>query len=123
MKYATYEENLKFVLEHNIKGLLAQETETIIISNKAEERATVETTDNSELTRLKKLLKANPAEWRLEDFTVSGSDAEVLTSVVASFPKNLLSLRTATLKIDMTEEQRAKIKENLKKAHAAKKNR
>ena len=116
----TYEKRLTFVLSHNIKGLTAEETETIILLNTAEDRATIETTDNVELSRLKKLLKANPADWKVESYTVSSASPEVLTSVVVSFPKNLITLRTATKQLHITEERRVQMAENMRKIATAK---
>lgn len=104
MKYATYEENLKFVLEHNIGNLSVEEKETIINMRRDDPLGYVDTSDPSILLKIKKMLTKDPEHWRLVDYTVSGVDPNVLTSVVASCPKRLISFRA---KREYTKEEKS----------------
>lgn len=118
-KKTDHETDLEFVLSHAIRGLCAEETETIIIINKSEPFAMIETTDNTKLTRLKKLLRANPRDWRLVDHTVDASDPNRLISVTVECPKNFITLRSGVRTVEPTPEEREKRLENLKKVRAA----
>ena len=82
-----------------IRGIPAEEAETVILIRKSEDFATIETTDNSMLTKLKKLLDCGVAEIYQQTQTANG-----LTSVTVKFPKRLITLRSKTKEI--TEEQR-----------------
>ena len=95
MKYATYEENLKFVLEHNIGTLSVEEMETIINTRRGDPLAYVNTSEVGVLSKIKKLLTKDPENWKLINYTVSTSDTESLTSVDVTCPKRLVSLRAA----------------------------
>ena len=116
---ATYEQDLNFVLTHTIHGMSAEEVETVMLNSKTEPYLTIETTDNAELTRLKRLLRGNPKEWRLVDYTVAANDRERLTSVTVRCPKSLLTLRSGTRTQNLSPEEKAKRLENMKKARAA----
>ena len=82
-----------------IRGISAEEAETVILIRKSEDFATIETTDNSMLTKLKKLLDCGVAEIEQQTQNANG-----LTSVTVKFPKRLITLRSKTREI--TEEQR-----------------
>lgn len=106
MKYKTYEANLKFVLDHNIR-CTAEEAETIINTNRNDPLAYIDTSDNIMLTRVKKLLIKDAANWKLVNYTVSSADPEVMTSVVVTCPKQLIRLVAQPAKREYTEEERA----------------
>ena len=89
MKYKTYEENLKFVLGHSIR-CTAEEAETIINTNRTDPLAYLDTSDNVTLTRVKKLLVKDAANWKLVNYTVSSADPEAMTSVVVTCPKKCI---------------------------------
>lgn len=75
------------------------------------DKATVYTTDTTMLTKLHKLVKKAPEEWRLVDQgTVNG----IVISETFECPKKLISLRSIPRVI--TEEQRQAASERLKKA-------
>ena len=106
MKYETYAENLNFVLGHNIR-CAADEAETIINTNRADPLAYIDTSDNVTLTRVKKLLVKDAANWKLVNYTVSSADPEFITSVVVTCPKKLIQLVAQRATREYTEEERA----------------
>ena len=113
MKYATYEENLKFVLEHNIGTLSVEEMETIINTRRGDPLAYVNTSEAGVLSKIKKLLAKDPKNWTLAGYTVSTSDTESLTSVDVTCPKRLVSLRSARIPREYTEEEKKAIADKL----------
>ena len=114
MKYATYEENLKFVLEHNIGTLSVEEMETIINTRKGDPLAYVNTSEAGVLSKIKKLLTKDPENWKLVGYTVSTNDTESLTSVDATCPKRLVGLRSARVPREYTEEEKKAIADKLR---------
>lgn len=93
-----------------IMKIPVNEQETVINFTRDSDKATVYTTDTTMLTKLHKLTKKNPEEWRLVDQdTVNG----IVISETFECPNKLISLR-AILRV-MTEEQRYAEAEILKK--------
>ena len=114
MKFATYEENLKFVLDHSIR-CTAEEAETIINTNRTDPLAYIDTSDNITLARVKKLLVKDAANWKLVNYTVSSADPEFMTSVVVTCPKKLIRLAAQPAKREYTEEEKAAFKARIRK--------
>lgn len=118
MKYTTYAENLNFVLGHSIR-CTADEAETIINTNRTDPLAYIDTSDNVTLTRVKKLLVKDATNWKLVNYTVSSADPEFMTSVVVTCPKKLIRFAAQPAKREYTEEEKAALRENIRKAHEA----
>ena len=118
MKYATYEENLKFVLEHGFKNQFIDEMETIIDTRRDDPLAYIDTSEAGTLGKLKRLLQRDPTNWKLVDYTVLGSDPETLTSVVVSCPRRLVSFRAAKASKEYTEEEKAAIVNRLRESRS-----
>ena len=114
MKYKTYEANLKFVLEHSIR-CTADEAETIINTNRNDPLAYIDTSDNIMLTRVKKLLVKDAANWKLVNYTVSSADPESMTSVVVTCPKKLIRLAAQRATREYTEEEKEAFKARIRK--------
>lgn len=104
-----------FIENLYIRGVSADEVETIVTFNKLEGEAIIYTTDNTVLTKLKKNIKSNPDEWKLVRFsTHSSNDSEnEITSVEVSCPKKYISFRSSKRRI--SEEQKKKASERFKK--------
>lgn len=89
------------------------EQETVINFTRDSDKATVYISDSTMLTKLHKLMKKNPEEWRLvHQDTVNGE----IVSETFECPKKLISLRASTSSRVMTEEQRQAAAERLRKA-------
>lgn len=89
------------------------EQETIVQISRINGKATVYTSDTTMLTKLHKLMKKNPEEWRLvHQDTVNGE----VVSETFECPKKLISFRASTSSRVMTEEQRQAAAERLRKA-------
>ncbi len=114
MKFATYEENLKFVLDHNIR-CTAEEAETIINTNRTDPLAYIDTSDNITLARVKKLLVKDATNWKLVNYTVSSADPEAMTSVVVTCPKKLIRLVAQRATREYTEEEKAAFRARIRK--------
>lgn len=89
------------------------EQETVINFTRDSDKATVYTSDTTMLTKLHKLMKKTPEEWRLvHQDTVDGQ----VVSETFECPKKLISLRASIISRVMTEEQRQAAAERLRKA-------
>lgn len=110
-----------FIENLYIRGISADEVETIVTFNKLEGEAIIYTTDNTVLTKLKRNIKLNPDEWKLVRFsTRSSNDGESeVTSVEVSCPKKYISFKSSKRK--MSEEQRKSASERFKKMWEEKK--
>jgi hypothetical protein len=82
----------------------AEEQETHISWGRLDDKARIYTSDSTEMTRLDKLVKNNPDEWKFIEQTTHEGD------VVGKFyecPKRLVSLRLRTaVARELTEEQK-----------------
>lgn len=110
-----YKENLQHI---SFSGCPKEEQETIISYGRCDNTASVETTDPTVLTKLKKCALFGPDEWVLTNVTVSAneSDPMVVTSVRFECPKRLVLLRQRSVtKKEMTEEERVAVAKRLSK--------
>lgn len=98
-----------------IRGVDMDEQEIVINASRVDDYMTVYTSDNTYLTKLKKLTAANPKDWAVMDIFERNGD---ITGVKFRAPKCLLSLRTAKTERVMTDEQRAAAAERLKAARS-----
>ena len=107
----------------SFSGIPGDEHETVIVFSRNNDTASVETTDSTVLTKLKKYATTNPDEWMLTNVTTSGneSDPMKITSICFECPKKLISLRSkSTAPRELTEEERAEIAERMKQIWKAK---
>ena len=107
----------------SFSGISGDEQETVIVFSRNSNTASVETTDSTVLTKLKKCAVTNPDEWALTNVTTNPneSDPMKITSICFECPKKLISLRSkSAAPRELTEEERAKIAERMKQIWKAK---
>ena len=115
-----YKENIQSL---SFTGISTDEQETVIIFGRNGDMASVETTDSTVLTKLKKCADTSPDEWVLTNVTTSPfeSDPTKITSICFKCPKKLVSLRLKSTALrELTDEQRAEIAERMKQIWKAK---
>lgn len=78
-----------------IRGLKPEEQETQILFDRITDTMSVYTTDNLILTKLRRCMKANPAEYKIKNITYSATTGDV-TSVEILAPKKYLGFRTGS---------------------------
>ena len=109
----------------SFSGVSTDEQETVIVFSRNNDTASVETTDSTVLTKLKKYATTNPDEWVLTNVTTgpNESDQMKITSICFECPKKLISLRlkSASPK-ELTEEERAEIAERMRNVRRNKEN-
>lgn len=114
-----YKENIQSL---SFSGVSTDEQETIIVFSRNNDTASVETTDSTVLTKLKKYATTNPDEWVLTNVTTGQdeSDPMKITSICFKCPKKLISLRSkSTAPRELTEEERAEIAERMRNVRAS----
>ena len=114
-----YKENIQSL---SFSGVSTDEQETIIVFNRNNDTASVETTDSTVLTKLKRYATTNPDEWSLTYVTAgrNESDPMKITSICFKCPKKLISLRSkSTAPRELTEEERAGIAERMRNVRAS----
>ena len=92
------------------------EQETIIILGRDSQIALISTTDTRHMNKFDKLVKNNPAEWRLHGDYICGGD---VVEKEYECPINLISFRKATKII--SDEQKEAAAERMRQYHAEKK--
>ena len=115
-----YKENIQSL---SFSGVSVDEQETVIVFSRNSNTASVETTDSTVLTKLKKCAVTSPDEWVLTNVTTSPfeSDPMKITSICFECPKKLISLRSkSAAPRELTEEERAEIAERMKQIWKAK---
>ena len=113
-----YKENIQSL---SFAGVSTDEQETIIVFSRNNGTASVETTDPTVLTKLKKYAATNPKEWVLTNATTGRdeSDPMKITSICFECPKKLISLRSKSASPrELTEEERAEIAERMRNIRA-----
>ena len=114
-----YKENIQSL---SFSGVSINEQETIIVFSRNNDTASVETTDSTVLTKLKRYATTNPDEWVLTNVTTGQdeSDPMKITSICFECPKKLISLRSkSTAPRELTEEERAEIAERMRNVRAS----
>lgn len=109
-----YKENVQSL---SFAGISTDEQETVIIFGRNSDMASVETTDSTVLTKLKKCADTSPDEWVLTNVTTSPfeSDPTKITSICFKCPKKLVSLRLkSAIPRELTDEERAEIAERMR---------
>ena len=105
----------------SFSGVSTDEQETVIVFSRNNDTASVETTDSTVLTKLKKYATTNPGEWVLTNATTgpNESDPTKITSICFECPKKLISLRSKSASPrELTEEERAEIAERMRSVRA-----
>ena len=113
-----YKKNIQAL---SFSGVSTDEQETVIVFGRNGDVATVETTDSTVLTKLKRYAVTNPDEWVLTNVTTSPneSDPTKITSICFKCSKKLISLRSkSTSPRELTEEERAEIAERMRNIRA-----
>ena len=114
-----YKENIQSL---SFSGVSTDEQETVIVFSRNNDTASVETTDSTVLTKLKRYATTNPDEWVLTNVTTGQdeSDPMKITSICFKCPKKLISLRSkSTAPRELTEEERAEIAERMRNVRAS----
>ena len=109
-----YKENIQSL---SFAGISTDEQETVIIFGRNDDMASVETTDSTVFTKLKKCADTSPDEWVLTNVTTSPfeSDPTKITSICFKCPKKLVSLRLkSAAPRELTDEERAEIAERMR---------
>ena len=109
-----YKENIQSL---SFAGISPDEQETVIIFGRNGDMASVETTDSTVLTKLKKCADTSPDEWVLTNVTTSPfeSDPTKITSICFKCPKKLVSLiLNSAAPRELTDEERAEIAERMR---------
>ena len=107
----------------SFSGVSTDEQETVIVFGRNNDTASVETTDSTVLTKLKRYASTNPDEWVLTNVTTcqNESDPTKITSICFECPKKLISLRSKSASSrELTDEQRAEIAERMRNVRAVK---
>ena len=113
-----YKENIQSL---SFSGVSIDEQETVIAFGRNGDTASVETTDSTVLTKLKRYASTNPDEWALTNVTTgqNESDPMKITSICFECPKKLISLRSKSASPkELTEEERAEIAERMRSVRA-----
>lgn len=114
-----YKENIQSL---SFSGVSTDEQETVIVFGRNNDTASVETTDSTVLTKLKKYATTNPNEWVLTNVTTSQNESDPMriTSICFECPKKLVSLRSkSTAPRELTEDERAEIAERMRNVRAS----
>lgn len=114
-----YKENIQSL---SFSGVSIDEQETVIVFSRNNGTASVETTDPTVLTKLKKYAVANSDEWVLTNVTTGQDepDPTKITSICFECPKKLISLRSkSAAPRELTEEERAEIAERMRNIRAS----
>ena len=109
-----YRSNLQSL---SITGITVDEQETVIVFSRNGKTASVETTDPTVLTKLKKCAATSPDEWVLTGVTQEHGETDPmrLSSVCFECPKKLISIRSKTVAPrEMTDEERAAAVERMR---------
>ena len=114
-----YKENIQSL---SFSGVSTDEQETVIAFSRNDDTASVETTDSTVLTKLKRYATTNPDEWVLTNVTTgqNESDPMKITSICFECPKKLISLRSkSTSPRELTEEESAEIAARMRNVRAS----
>ncbi len=93
----------------------ANEQETVIQISRDGNEANVWTSDVTMMTRLDKLVRRSPENYRLRDEGHSRIGGELVNKEYTITDKSLISFRPAKVKRDLSDEQRAEIANHLRR--------
>ena len=112
--YNQYKTLKEYDLEElTISGNTSEESEVCVTALKSEDIANIYTSDNSYLTKFKKLIEVNPDAWKITQ-VVERSDGTV-SGVMLQVPKKFISFR-AVERVGrvMTDEEKTAAAERLR---------
>lgn len=102
-----------------ISGNTSEESEVCVTALKSEDIANIYTSDNSYLTKFKKLIEINPDAWKITQ-VVERSDGTI-SGVMLQVPKRCLSFRAGKeAERSLSEDQKAELRERLAAARIRK---
>ena len=102
-----------------ISGNTSDESEVCVTALKSEEIANIYTSDNSYLTKFKKLIEINPDAWKITQ-VVERSDGTI-SGVMLQAPKKFISFRAGKeAERSLSEDQKAELRERLAAARIRK---
>lgn len=91
---------------------LLEEQETIINISRTNDIASIYTSDTRYMTKLDRLVKNNPDEWKC---TGQEKQEEDVVAKYYECPAKYTSFRSRTVKRELTEEQKEVLRERMKK--------
>lgn len=101
----------------SFSGEPIEDQETVIVFSRNSQTASVETTDPTVLTKLKRCVSESPNDWSLTAASVRQGEQDPMkvVSVCLECSKKLISIRSKTAKgRELTDEQRAVIANRLR---------
>ena len=101
--------------ELHITGNLAADTETTINFDKESEFLRVYTSDDSTLTKIKRVMKVEGSDWKIVDI-IKRNDGSI-SGIKATASKNMFSFRSK--KVELSDEVKEKMVERFKKSRAS----
>lgn len=107
-------------LPEAFSGTSIDEQETTITAARADDYIRIYTSDNTMLTKLRKLLATNDTEYRLIDVQYSDAAHTTAISVMVEAPARCLSFRAGS-KREMSDEQRQALADRMKQMAANRK--
>lgn len=118
--YNQYKTLKEYDLEElTISGNTSEESEVCVTALKSEDIANIYTSDNSYLTKFKKLIETNPDAWKITQ-VVERSDGTI-SGVMLQAPKRCLSFRAGKeAERSLSEDQKAELRERLAAARIRK---
>ena len=118
--YNQYKTLKEYDLEElTISGNTSEESEVCVTALKSEDIANIYTSDNSYLTKFKKLIETNPDAWKITQ-VVERSDGTI-SGVMLQVPKRCLSFRAGKeTERSLSEDQKAELRERLAAARIRK---
>ena len=118
--YNQYKTLKEYDLEElTISGNTSEESEVCVTALKSEDIANIYTSDNSYLTKFKKLIETNPDAWKITQ-VVERSDGTI-SGVMLQVPKRCLSFRAGKeAERSLSEDQKAELRERLAAARIRK---
>ena len=111
---------VKPFLSMSITGVEKEDQETGVSITALSDDMVVYTSDNTTWTKLKRLIKSNPTEWKLIRASSTVGKPDKLVYVEVRGPKKYLSFRTKETGNKLSAEARAEAAERLKKIRAQK---
>lgn len=86
-----------------------EEQETVIQFNRANQHATIYTSDSTMMTKLDKLCISSPANYKL--VKVETQDGKIVGKFYSLADKKMVSLRREKVKRELTDEQREELRQ------------
>ena len=101
-------------------GVAVDEQETHINWSREEGCAYVYTSDRTTMTKLDRLCREHPENYKCTNVGRAMDDGTILTKEYSIADKTLVSFRGVKIKQELSEEQRAELSERMRRLHDAK---